>query len=70
MGLSKLILVMTHLISGFQQTQSRMFRAAEGVGMAYEARSTLASGRVKQAKSPEIFKRIEVSIIIFVLIIQ
>jgi hypothetical protein len=52
------MLVTTHLISGFQQTQSRMFRAAEGVGMAYEVRSTLASGLLKHANSPEIFRRI------------
>ena len=65
MGLSKLMLATTHLISGFQQMQSTMFRAAEGVGMGYEVRSTLASGRVKQANSPEILRRTECSCIDF-----
>jgi hypothetical protein len=52
------MLVTTQRISGRQQMESKMFRAADGVGIGYETLSTFASGRVKQAKSPDILTRI------------
>jgi len=48
--------VTIHRISGFQQMESKIFRQADGVGAEYEARSTLASGLVKQAYSPDILR--------------
>ena len=54
MGFSTAMLSTTQRISGRQQIESRILRAAEGVGSGYETRSTLASGRVNSANSPEI----------------
>ncbi len=40
-------------IAGFQWIASRMPRAADGVMMSYETRSTFISGRVNSARSPQ-----------------
>src|ERR1700755_1592964 len=53
------MLVTIQRISGRQQIESRMLRAAGGVGSGYEKRSTLASGLVKKAKSPATVMRTE-----------
>src|SRR5258705_11473845 len=53
MGFKMSIRSMIQRICGFQSTASHTPRAADGVITSYETRSTFVSGRVKQARSPQ-----------------
>ena len=61
MGRSTSTRLTTQRIAGFQKIASNTARAAEGVIMSYETRSTFISGRVKQARSPQVLRWIVMS---------